>query len=283
MLGSLISAGANIIGGLIGSASTREANQMAAQQAANNAALQKEFAQSGIQWRVEDAKRAGIHPIYAIGSGGASFSPVSANFSADTSLPNALAAAGQDIGRAVNQTRTQSQRADVFTKTAQALSLEKAGLENDLLRAEIASKTGRLRSPASPPFPAPGENNFLIPGQSGSYVNPTPLAVTPGAANQPQSEGGAITDHGYARTSTGWAPVPSKDVKERIEDNFPQEILHFMRNNLLPSIGYNFNPPPFKAPPGQEWHFHVPSQEYRLQPKGQGWWKRGFTVRDERK
>jgi len=282
MLGSLISAGANLIGGLMGKSSADDARRSQEALAAQNMAMQREFAQSGIQWRVEDAKKAGIHPIYALGSGGASFSPVSANFTADTSLPNAMAAAGQDIGRAVNSTRTADQRVDAFTKTAQALQLEKAGLENDLLRTEIASKTGRLRSPATPPFPAPGAN-YLIPGQSGSYIEPTPLKVTPGASQQPQSEGGAITDVGYARTSTGWAPVPSNDVKQRIEDNLPQELLHFLRNNLMPSVGYNFNPPPFKAPAGQEWHFHVPSQEYRLQPKGQGWWSRGFTVRDERK
>lgn len=282
MLGNIISAGASLIGGLLGKSSADDARRSQEALAAQNMAMQREFAQSGIQWRVEDAKKAGIHPIYALGSGGASFSPVSANFAADTSLPNAMAAAGQDIGRAINSTRTADQRVDAFTKTAQALQLEKAGLENDLLRTEIASKTGRLRSPASPPFPAPGAN-YLIPGQSGSYIEPTPLKVTPGAAQQPQSEGGAITDVGYARTSTGWAPIPSNDVKQRIEDNLPQELLHFMRNNLMPSVGYNFNPPPFKAPEGQEWHFHVPSQEYRLQPKGQGWWKRGFTVRDERK
>lgn len=281
MLGSLISAGSQLLGGLLGSNSADKANKAAAQQAELNRQMQLDFAQQGIRWKVADAKAAGIHPIYALGGSTHAYTPVSQNFVADTSLPNALAGAGQDIGRAINSTRTQSERMGAFSKTAQALQLENMSLQNDALRTEIASKTARLRSPAAPPFPG---DNYLIPGQSESGgIKPTPLEVTPAPKSQPQSEPGSITDMGYARTRTGYAPVPSKDVKERIEDVPLQGLLHFLRNNVMPSIGMNMAPPPFKAPEGQEWHFHVPTQEYRLQPKGQGWWDRGFTVRHKGK
>lgn len=40
-----------------------------------NIALQREFAQMGVRWRVEDAKAAGLHPMYALTGGGAAFSP----------------------------------------------------------------------------------------------------------------------------------------------------------------------------------------------------------------
>lgn len=40
-----------------------------------NAALQREFAQHGIQWKVADAQAAGVHPLYALGGGTPSFSP----------------------------------------------------------------------------------------------------------------------------------------------------------------------------------------------------------------
>lgn len=39
-----------------------------------NIAMQREFAQHGVQWRVQDAKEAGVHPMYALSSGGAAFS-----------------------------------------------------------------------------------------------------------------------------------------------------------------------------------------------------------------
>lgn len=285
MLGSLISAGANIIGGFLNSNSQKKANEQAARLAEQNRQDQREFAQHGLTWKIDDAFRNAdrVHPIYSMGASGPSFTPVSANFTADTGIGSGIAAAGQDIGRAVSATATGKQRVDAFTTAANKLALEKGSLENELLRTELASKNARLRQVSAPPFPVAGAQ-YEIPGQSASeYIKNSPLETVPGVPGQPQSEGGAITDVGYARTATGWAPVPSKDVKERIEDDFIQQSLHSMRNNILPSFGYNFSPPPFDPPPGKEWHFHVPTQEYRLQPKGQGWWDRGFTVRDERK
>lgn len=279
MLGSLIAAGASLAGGLLGKSSADAARESQENMAAQNIALQREFAQNGIQWKVEDAKKAGIHPIYALGGSTSSFSPVSSSFTADTSMPNALAAAGQDIGRAVNATRTQSDRVDAFTKATQTLGLERAQLENEILRTDLASKTGRLRQAATPPFPAAAQP-YLIPGQTESGLTKSkPLEVTPGASQQPQSEGGAITDVGYARTKTGWAPVPSKDVKERIEDAFIPETLWSIRNNILPSVGANMSPPPFKAPPGKAWYYDVPRQEYQLKDANTPWYRRGFDVR----
>lgn len=40
-----------------------------------SAALQREFASHGIRWRMEDAAAAGIHPVFAMGAGGAAFAP----------------------------------------------------------------------------------------------------------------------------------------------------------------------------------------------------------------
>lgn len=264
MLGSLISGAASIFGGLLGKSSADKAREQAAAHAASQEALQREFAQNGIQWRVEDAKKAGIHPIYALGGSTASYAPVSQNFTADTSLPNALASAGQDIGRAIHATRTQKDRMGALGETATRLQLEGLGLDNDLKRAEIASKTGRLRQgQVGPPMADPSANH-LIPGQGESgTVKPEPLKVAPGNPSRPHMEGGSITDVGSARTKDGWAPVPSKDVKERIEDNVFQEALHFYRNNVMPSLGQNLSPP-YEAPKGKEWWFNTLRQEYQL-------------------
>lgn len=43
------------------------------QQQEKNIAMQREFAQHGVQWRVKDAKEAGVHPMYALGASGAAF------------------------------------------------------------------------------------------------------------------------------------------------------------------------------------------------------------------
>lgn len=72
-----------LTGGLLGLAGlneTKDQNQVSEQLAREQMALQKEFAQKGIQWRVDDAKAAGLHPIYALGGSAANYSPVSASF-----------------------------------------------------------------------------------------------------------------------------------------------------------------------------------------------------------
>lgn len=152
IIGSAISAGANLIGGLIGSSNTAKANAAAAQQAALNRQMQEDFAQRGIRWKVQDAKAAGIHPLYALGANTATYSPVSLGVTADTSLPNAIANMGQDMSRAVNATRTAPERQDAFTQTVQALTVQKMGLENEVLASQIA----KLRASANPPMPTVG-------------------------------------------------------------------------------------------------------------------------------
>lgn len=281
MLGQAISAGASLIGGLMNSSATKKANEQNLALAREQMEKQEEFAREGLSWKIADAYRNAdrVHPIYSLGVSGPSYSPVSANFTADASLGTAISSAGQDIGRAVNATATNKQRVDAFTQASQKLALEKGSLENELLRTELASKNGRLRQVAQPPFPSLTAQ-YEIPGQPATeLIKAKPLEVAPGHPGQPQSEGGSITDVGYARTSTGWAPVPSNDVKQRIEDNFIQERLWDIRNNLMPSFGMNFAPPPFPAPPGKVWEFHVPSQEYRLGNEKDNFVTRGFTAR----
>lgn len=140
------------IGGMVDSAIEGNASANQASDAFNqNARLQKEFAQNGIQWKVEDAKRAGIHPLAALGAQTASFSPVSVG-GVDYSTFNDRM--GQDISRAVAATRPQAQRAADLIQERQNLELNqitldraRAGLQNDLLNNQIlSSQIGRLNS-----------------------------------------------------------------------------------------------------------------------------------------
>lgn len=112
------------------------------QQQAQNDATQREFAQSGIQWRVEDAKKAGIHPLYALGANPVNFSP--------TTVGTDFGSVGQDLSRAIDVTRSSG---DKVAARLAGLQLERAGLENELLRSQIlGSKAALLRQngPAMP-------------------------------------------------------------------------------------------------------------------------------------
>lgn len=246
-----VGAGANLLGGWLGSQAQEDAR-------AQNAMMQTVFAKNGIRWRVEDARAAGIHPLYALGASTQSFAPSSVG---GDPFAQSISAAGQDISRAINATRPLEERQETLLN----LSVERAGLQNDLLRSQIA----KINSSMNPPGPT--GSGFNIPGQPDSGISPDgsffknkPPDVVPGAPSQPSSENFSHSDIGYARTTTGWAPVPSKDVKERIEDNLIHETFHAFRNNILPTFGQNLAPPPFPAPNGQNWWWNTGKQEYQL-------------------
>lgn len=260
MLGNLISAGASLLGGLFGQ-----------KQADKQAEMQKQFAQQGIRWKVADAKAAGIHPIYALGAPTHSFSPVSIG----DSLGQGIRAAGQDIGRAINSTSSPGQRMSAEVQAAAALNLERGGLENELLRTQIA----RLKQTANPPLPEP-DQRYGIPGQG-----PT---AQPGAVQEktersgwnpadPSTESHAIPDIGWARSSEGtWALAPSKDMKQRIEDMNFYELQHFIRNmgtQFLDNFSVAGSKGPFPPPPGEKWIFNPVTGKAWLVPiHGAGKW-----------
>lgn len=163
MIGDLISAGTKIIGGIMGRDAAKDAAEQNRLNAERQYEMQKEFAQTGIRWKVNDAKLAGIHPVYALGAPTTSFSPISMSADADTSMASAFASAGQDIGSAINKTRTAPERADAYTKAVQTLSLEKGALENEVLRSQLA----RIKQQNSPPM----ASQAIVPN------DPAPFAV----------------------------------------------------------------------------------------------------------
>lgn len=90
---------------------------------------QKEFAKMGVRWKVEDAKAAGIHPLYALGANTMSYAPVS--------VGTDFAGMGQNIGRAIDTMRTPAEKESAFNKTVEGLTLTRMGLENELLQSQI--------------------------------------------------------------------------------------------------------------------------------------------------
>ena len=89
IVGSAIGAGGSLLGGsLSDSRNQAYANQMWQK----NYEAQKEFAQNSIQWRVQDAKKAGIHPLYAMGQT-PGYTPSDSSYSS---------AYGEGVSRAMN-------------------------------------------------------------------------------------------------------------------------------------------------------------------------------------
>lgn len=94
-IGTAIGAGLGLLGGWLGNKSNKDT-------AEQQIRFQREALQNSIQWRVADAKKAGIHPLYAIGAPSMNISPVAFQ----DQLGAAVAQAGQDIGRTIAEQQT---------------------------------------------------------------------------------------------------------------------------------------------------------------------------------
>lgn len=257
VLGPLIGAASSLIGGIFGSNSAKKQQQAQLE-------LQEDFAKKGIQWRVKDAQKAGIHPLYALGAQTSQFSPIAIS---GNDMGAGIAAAGQDLSRAIDATRTQGDRNSAITKTMQDLQLTRMGLENELLSAQIA----RVKQPGNPPPMPSTVDNFLVPGQ-GQAVVPSAgvldqlMKRTVSDPSAKFQEPGAVTDRSFTRTdSGGLAPVMSVDAKERLEEDFIGGLTWNVRNRLMPILYPSSLKPPYPAPPGQRWRFSPWRQEYYLE------------------
>lgn len=253
-------------------------------EAAKDRQLQQEFAQNGVQWRVDDAKAAGLHPLAALGAQLASSSPIaisgtspsgsvpqaptaSSNFTpaqADTSVGSAMSNFGQDLSRSISAVATEWERQKEVANAASALSLENQALQNKLLASQVAKARG---ASIGPPMPST-RTTYMIAGQGNS---PSKLVSTEAnkrnatAVGVPHLEPYDFADTGFSRTATGWAPQMSETVKERTEDDILAEIPWHVRNRILPqSLGGTGPPAHVKLPPGSKWIWSTPAQEWRI-------------------
>lgn len=256
----LAAAGIQALGSFLGNKMSSDA---AAEQNEQNRKSQEEFAKMGVRWRVEDAKAAGIHPLAALGAQTVSYTP---SFVGDTSMgpgiSSAMSQMGQGIERAIAAKQTEEERALKAAQLASInLDLEHKALQNRLLQNQITS------SQVPPALPSDtGMSPTLLSGQTNARVVVKPSETSARASGAPAAQAGNIPDYGFVKTPTGLSIVPSKDVKERIEDQFLPELMWGIRNQLAP----NFDPDRFKPSlrdfplePGYDWDWDVFKQEFR--------------------
>lgn len=68
LVSGLVGAGSNLLGSVLGFSASKSGQRTQEDINRQNLASAKEFAQNSIQWKVEDAKKAGIHPLAALGT-----------------------------------------------------------------------------------------------------------------------------------------------------------------------------------------------------------------------
>lgn len=123
--------------------------------------------------RVQDAKQAGVHPIYALGAGG-----IAQSGPAQVAFGETLSKMGQNIGSAIDR------NADTDSKTLKSLLLTKAQLENELLSTQVTkAKADMVAQPTMPKIDQPflagleGQGPAAIPGTFVTDTNGKPVTL----------------------------------------------------------------------------------------------------------
>lgn len=162
-----IGAGAGLLGGFL---DRRESSQ----QASANRQLQYDFAQQGIQWRVADAEKAGVHPLYAIGANIPTYSPVRGSYG---HLGRAVAGAGQAIGDYLSKAALAEERAEDRAMLRERHRLESLKTMAEIRGQNIANANAN-RTPVRSASGLPGQQTMGFwsgPGSPRVLYHPNPV------------------------------------------------------------------------------------------------------------
>lgn len=233
---------ASAIGGLFGRSGDREqrlaterANEQNLALRREEMAAQREFAQYGIRWRVEDAKAAGLHPLYALGGVGPSYSPSGIQVMPDQGAGSWQRDMGQNVARAAAAFETPTERA---IKSAQLKALEAAADKDFAAATAYRSEAARNLQQSNPsvaesfPVALPGQTVDSVSVNGGPYQSVNEYPLPPLAPVAPYlAENGKVTPglQRFALPIVGEALLPAgsslSEAMESLENPINQRIV----------------------------------------------------------
>lgn len=222
--------------------------------AARNEAMQREFAQMGIRWKVEDAKAAGLHPLYALG-GGSAFSPssfavggsgsASSSFSpAPVSDGGGLAQMGQNISRALAAAQTPEERMAAKLENEIRLStVRKNHAEAQYWESEANRSRGTGTGPSLPVQSSVGDAGYPFSVIDAPYlenvIKAKPAEIVSRTRGDPATTAGV--NPAFMKVDIGggqevWVPYSNEGLAEAAEGMFNPGVLlatisHNVRQN----------------------------------------------------
>lgn len=183
MFGSILGAIGSVVGGLFGKSAQDKQMEM-----------QKQYAQNRVQWTAADARKAGIHPLAALGGAGApSYTPIGGN-----PIGQGIAAGAAQLGKGT----------DPVSKSV--ISVNEA--QADLLRAQALSVTGEMA--ANVRAGTTGARNVSDP------TKPTGLAVHLNAADDRIHQ--SFSDLGAMGAKPSFSAVQGADGRIHFREDNPE-------------------------------------------------------------
>jgi len=181
--------------------------------------MAKENFYSGIQVRLADAKKAGVHALAALGFNPANTAGPNISASSDSGGSGLSGEVGSSLGRAVSSLFNKDER--MQAKRLTDIQLEGAELDNAYKRAQLALLTQQGSQPGLPAVRS-ADSAFPHAGDIGQIEDvPTERMGYDGSAR----EAGPLSGYNVVKLPDGRTmAVPSKDAKDRIDDVFLKDF-----------------------------------------------------------
>lgn len=220
-IGAVIGAG---LGGLSGYETQKAQSELKKQNAYNmslNTTQQNNF-ENQVQYRVNDALKAGINPLFALGMSSGyqpNFQQVG-GYSGMDGIGSSAGAIGQTAGQLANAFMTRQEQKEVKN-----MNLQNMKLQNDYLQAQIDHL-----------------NSLAVPGRVAGGRGFSVSKGTPSATDPDGIFDGTFPGASYLRTKDGRMLVPSADAADRLDMDGPLSYL-WVAKNYVPGLYRTFSAP----------------------------------------
>lgn len=193
----------NFVGGLM---NMQNQNKLAKRQED----LQREFAQNSIQWRVNDAKKAGIHPVAALGSQGISYNPSYVGGDNFGGSQASISIGGKD-DKEISELNKRLLTAQVRHAEAEATSAEMANLPKP-------QNTGGVLFGAS-------QTKGALTNQTGVGHSASPTAMPGQASVNPYGVDEVNNAVNFTKNTDGsLSLMPSQDVQDLVSESVLERL-----------------------------------------------------------
>lgn len=148
--------------------------------------LQKEFAQRSVRWRVDDAKAAGLHPLFALGAAGSSYTPtafIPGQAPSGSHHQEALGAIGRGVDAFVRRPNAYERQQSRYERRLQQMRIESEIEANKALTAQRVADVSRRQ--VAPGTPTTVVDSPFGPAVRVNPVRPENVTVVPPRVQRP--------------------------------------------------------------------------------------------------